>query len=77
MWDLRFSQQGVSVFCLLEWDVIYQNMRILPPPHTKILSFQENGCAEVVLLLYAIIKQSPKFSYDDDGDDRKKLAVFR
>ena len=34
MWDLRFSQQRVSVNCLLEWDVIdhiYQNMKVLPP----------------------------------------------
>jgi len=42
-----------------------------PPPHTIILSFQENACAEVVLMLYAIIKQSPHFSYDDEGDDKK------
>jgi hypothetical protein len=35
------------------------------------LSFQENACAEVVLILHAIIKQSPHFSYADYGDDRK------
>jgi hypothetical protein len=29
------------------------------------------------LILYAIIKQYPHFSCDDDDDDRKILAMFR
>jgi hypothetical protein len=49
-----------------------------PAPHTKTLSFQENASVEVVLILYTIIKQSPHFSCDDDGGNRKNSCpMFR